>query len=466
MSSNIPDQFFGGHFSWFTGVVEDIMDPMQMGRVRVRCFGYHTEDLVEIPTESLPWALVMTPITSASMTGIGQSPTGVLQGSWVVGFFRDGPSAQDPIVLGTIPSISKVGDKSRGFSDPAGVYPRPDRIGDPDVPVQSRSSYTSAYSYFRRNDLKQTNIETAVAPKVSSLVADEPDSYYTRSTWSNWNVEDVVAPVYPSNHSTETESGHVFEVDDTPSRERIFEFHKSGTYREINATGDQTITVVGNQYTVIFSNDNIYVKGNVNMTVDGDLRQLVKGNYHLEVLGNYTQLVNGSLQTKIGQSSLSEIGKDLGTNVSGNQIHRVGLETTVLRNGSKNETINGNSLLTIMESMNQIVLGSTTQYSAGNIEVTTSGHLYVVSSDIMKLETPSDMLMNIDGSQTTSIRGSQITSVNGSHNMSISGSSTISASSSISMNSSSAITVNSSSTIYIGANNSLTLKGNPVNVLT
>jgi Gp5 N-terminal OB domain len=73
MSGQSIDQFVGGKFAWFTGVVEDTSDPLQMGRVRVRCFGYHTEDKVQIPTESLPWALVMTPITSASMSGIGTS---------------------------------------------------------------------------------------------------------------------------------------------------------------------------------------------------------------------------------------------------------------------------------------------------------------------------------------------------------------------------------------------------------
>jgi hypothetical protein len=28
---NSPDQFIGGSFAWFTGVVEDIKDPFEMG---------------------------------------------------------------------------------------------------------------------------------------------------------------------------------------------------------------------------------------------------------------------------------------------------------------------------------------------------------------------------------------------------------------------------------------------------
>jgi len=144
-TNNSFDQFIGGHFSWFTGVVEDIIDPQQMGRVRVRCFGYHTDNKADIPTKSLPWALVMTPIQSASMSGIGISATGVLQGSWVIGFFRDGPSAQDPIVLGTIPSISTGGDPTKGFSDPDNVYPT--KPGQIDTPTEATQSYTKATSY-------------------------------------------------------------------------------------------------------------------------------------------------------------------------------------------------------------------------------------------------------------------------------------------------------------------------------
>ena len=89
-------------FVWFTGVVEDRNDPSQLGRVKVRCLGYHTENKNDIPTEDLPWAHVMHPVTDPSMQGMGSSPSFLLEGSWVVGFFRDGPSAQDPIVMGSI----------------------------------------------------------------------------------------------------------------------------------------------------------------------------------------------------------------------------------------------------------------------------------------------------------------------------------------------------------------------------
>ena len=104
MSENIQtNSFMDTSFRWFTGVVEDIYDPEEMGRVKVRCYGYHTSNLNELPTKDLPFAHVMMPVTSASMSGIGQSATGLLQGSWVIGFFRDGHACQDPFIMGSLP---------------------------------------------------------------------------------------------------------------------------------------------------------------------------------------------------------------------------------------------------------------------------------------------------------------------------------------------------------------------------
>ena len=88
----------------YTGVVEDILDPLKLGRVRVRVFGLHSDDRSLIPTDSLPWATVATPANSASMSGIGITPTGLLPGSWVLLFFSD-PDTQYPVVFASFPGI-------------------------------------------------------------------------------------------------------------------------------------------------------------------------------------------------------------------------------------------------------------------------------------------------------------------------------------------------------------------------
>jgi hypothetical protein len=113
--------------NWFTAVVEDVNDPLQQGRVRVRCLGYHTDNTTDLPKEDLPWATCIMPVTSPGVSGIGQSATGLVPGSWVFGFFRDALELQDPVVVGSIASAvgydNGLGTIGQGFSDPHGVFP-------------------------------------------------------------------------------------------------------------------------------------------------------------------------------------------------------------------------------------------------------------------------------------------------------------------------------------------------------
>ena len=102
------DMFVGGNFVWFTGIVEDIQDLEGLDRVRVRAIGYHSDDKGEVPTASLPLATVMGSTLNAGHKGVGSNHQLVI-GSWVIGFFRDGPSAQDPVIMGTIASSQPDG---------------------------------------------------------------------------------------------------------------------------------------------------------------------------------------------------------------------------------------------------------------------------------------------------------------------------------------------------------------------
>lgn len=97
-------------FVWFFGVVEDIAnDGLQVGRLKVRCFGYHTDDQEQLPTDLLPWAIHLKPVTNGS----DFSPTGIELGAIVFGFFLDGTIGQYPIVVGAIDSV-----QPRQDSDP------------------------------------------------------------------------------------------------------------------------------------------------------------------------------------------------------------------------------------------------------------------------------------------------------------------------------------------------------------
>lgn len=94
--------------NFFIGVVEDRHDPLKLGRCKVRIFGYHSESKELQPTKDLPWCLPISPITSASISGIGISPLGPIEGTWVIGFFLDGDDMQQPAMFGTIASNNLV----------------------------------------------------------------------------------------------------------------------------------------------------------------------------------------------------------------------------------------------------------------------------------------------------------------------------------------------------------------------
>lgn len=97
--------------SLFTGCVENRKDPLKLGRCQVRIVGIHTHDKTTLPTEELPWAYPMQPITSAAISGIGSSPVGVVEGTWVVVMFRD-EDQQQPIIIGSIGGIPQNESKS------------------------------------------------------------------------------------------------------------------------------------------------------------------------------------------------------------------------------------------------------------------------------------------------------------------------------------------------------------------
>ena len=246
----------GQGFTWFIGVVEQRTDPLKMGRVRVRCFGYHTDDKDKIPTEELPWATVVNSIDSASISGIGKSPTGIVEGSWVMGFFLDGEEAQNPMILGTIPSMSaSLPDTTKGFNDPNGVYPQ--KANESDVNQLARG------------------INKAVTP--TDELVGEPASYFNA--------------LYPHNQVLETESGHIKEYDDTEGAERIREYHKSGTYYEVHPDGSKSTHVVSNNYKVVVGDDNVHISGDVKVYIDGDATLNIQGDYNTFV-GGKTNIVS------------------------------------------------------------------------------------------------------------------------------------------------------------------------------
>ena len=76
----------------------------------------------------------MHPVTDPSMNGMGNTPSFMVEGTWVVGFFMDAEDKQQPVIIGTLPGVpDESPDKSKGFNDPTGTYPKSDFLNESDV---------------------------------------------------------------------------------------------------------------------------------------------------------------------------------------------------------------------------------------------------------------------------------------------------------------------------------------------
>jgi predicted chitinase len=91
--------------NFYTGIVENRIDPLNLGRCQVRIVGLHTHDKTQLSTEDLPWAYPLQPVTSAAMNGIGYTPIGPVEGTSVIIVFAD-EDLQQPIMMGTLGGIS------------------------------------------------------------------------------------------------------------------------------------------------------------------------------------------------------------------------------------------------------------------------------------------------------------------------------------------------------------------------
>lgn len=278
-----------GTIAWFLGVIENVNDPLGVNRVQVRCLQYHTEDRSSLPTEQLPWA------TFGNGSAAMSSPM-VLPGDYVVGFFLDGKQAQQPIILIKLDGIPGPQDKSKGFSDPSGVYPKV--VNKPTTSPLARAdlSANNPISYSR-------DTVTSGVPTASGGSWSEPKSEY--------------AAKYPKNHVIHTDGGNVIELDDTDGAERIQIFHASGTFTEVHPNGSIVHRSVGDQFELTANGHNLMVGGDCNITAAGDVNVLSGKTL---TLGGKDVVITASDSLKITSQSEIDIKSGSQMNLEGQGV--------------------------------------------------------------------------------------------------------------------------------------------------
>jgi hypothetical protein len=295
-------------FIWWIGIVENRLDPLKIGRCQVRIYNWHTDNKNNISTENLPWAQPMMPVN-------GESTINLKEGDTVLGFFLDGNDGQFPVIMGFLPGIpEKPLPSQNGFTDP--------RKGDqlksaPREPLSidyitdgsgvkitekqsaSRNPNRPDESTFSRLATNEKIDKTIVEFKKKTLTKDVQTAEHSVK-WSE--PETKYDAVFPYNKVTQTESGHVFEMDDTPGKERIQLAHRTGTFVEIFPDGKRVQKVVKDDYEVILGDKDVVVAGNCNVTIQGKARLFVQNDYDLRVDGDYNIVVNGNMKTMVAKN--------------------------------------------------------------------------------------------------------------------------------------------------------------------
>ena len=363
---------------WFIGVVENRNDPRKEGRVQVRAFSVHGTN-AQVPTDSLPWAICISGSYDPNY------PIPPLN-AWVFGFFIDGRDAQQPMILGLIPT------QMTGLVDPVangwGAIPgknvnldsQGSRATDFGQPQNSRKA--------RGEDTQNTGV---LMQEVNRLIADfssAVDGLVIKEPPPAYNTE------YPYNRVIETAGGHTVELDDSPGGERITIYHSEGAFIEIDNNGMMNIKAVGDLYlgsmknVVIIAEGRQLVKikgdaivsvdGNMLHEVNGDMRQVVRGNYELSVAGQLNLNASEEIQARAAKVRIE-------ANVEGINI-KAGKKIN-MQSGQTFSIKSGTGIL--QEAVGDINIKSDNHY------IQTAGAMHTKSGDAIFQEAAADI--NIKG---------------------------------------------------------------------
>lgn len=311
-------------FIWWTGIIEDRQDPLRLGRCKVRCIGWHSDNKMQLPTSDLPWAIPISPVNDTSI----HAPK---EGDMVFGFFIDGDAAQNPMILGVLPSIPlKKPNPQNAFEDNRSEEqlrnaPRKPKSREhkEDGSGTVTSEYDVAFSYPYQLDEPSSSRLSRNDHKIGdSFIQFRKDTIISGVSVVNSNWDEPIteyAAQYPYNYVMETESGHILEFDDTFGKERIHLSHRTGTFFEIFPDGKKVEKITGNNYQILMMDDHIYIMGKALVTIQGDVELRVMKDCFVKVDGNVDMNVDGNFKAQIaGQCDIQSGGE---MNLVGSKIN-------------------------------------------------------------------------------------------------------------------------------------------------
>ena len=271
----------------------------------------------------------------------------------------------------------------KGFTDPNANYPTKEYAG-----ISETNKLAQGDS--RGTIVQEKNSNRMKGAKLPGGEAwDEPESAFRGA--------------YPYNKVTQTESGHIIEVDDTPGSERLHIYHRSGTYIEIDANGSMVKRTKGSSYEIIDRNGKISIAGRADISVNGACNIFVGNDANIEVEGDTNITCHNDITAQAGGtfnlSAVEEFNIASG-NVNIEAYYTMNQKATTFNMHSK-ENIHMRSNADIkVQATNLYDFVSDTVYTqaAGAINIKAGDNTNIDSGAAINLLASNNV--NLDGSQT------------------------------------------------------------------
>ncbi len=183
---------------------------------------------------------------------------------------------------------------------------------------------------------------------------------------------------YPFNQVRTTESNHVMEIDDTPDAERLLEYHRTGTFREIDANGSIVTRVKGSNYEIIDKNGKISICGRADISIKGDCNVWVGNDANLEVEGDVNIVcrndINAFASGKVNFSSKESFNITTESDINFQAEGSINLKAVKNINSQSQASINQKS-----SADHKIEAGSVVSVKGGSLFAADAGQVHLNS---------------------------------------------------------------------------------------
>lgn len=257
----------GQEVSIMFGTVEDLQDPEQLNRVRVR-FPIHGSK-GQTPTDTLPWAKTMSPAMGVGPNqggGGGQGGLSVAKGATVMVLVNH-DNHEDVTILGVAP-VNNTGQNITGAS-------------------------AGGQASMALGGLKdgQTGGKHDPATDMSKLILKDAPASFPQ-----------IKGKYPQTHINVSESGMRNILHDVGGQTYQATVHPTGTFTELQADGNYVTYTAKDRKEAVDGTYTLGSEGNLVIATNGNLQLKVKGKMLVEVQGTYEEFTVGKRRVLSGEN--------------------------------------------------------------------------------------------------------------------------------------------------------------------